>query len=147
MKLTSAQLERFLAHVSPEPNSGCWLWTGSVHEKGYGRCTVKGSPTIVAHRISYQEFVGDIPDGYQIDHLCKVTSCVNPSHLEAVLPYENNLRSNSFSAKNIRKTHCLRGHELSGDNLVASKNGWRICKTCHRIKCFNRRRLKAVGNV
>ncbi len=72
-----------------EPNSGCWLWAGFIHPKnGYGSYRMNGR-TCGAHRASYELHVGPIPDGYDLDHLCRVRSCVNPSHLEPVTRREN----------------------------------------------------------
>lgn len=75
-------IERFWDRVSPEPNSGCWLWTGSADRKGYGNFSEKGKATR-AHRWSYQHFVGPIPTDFFVCHRCDVPSCVNPDHLYA----------------------------------------------------------------
>jgi hypothetical protein len=77
--------------------------------------------------------VGPIPEGKQLDHLCRNRACINPEHLEPVTAKENILRGESFSAKNARKTHCIHGHELSGDNLRILKHG-RVCLECRRTK-------------
>lgn len=71
----------------------CWIWTGAKNPKGYGSVSngKKGSSAL-AHRKSYMLTVGPIPNGYEIDHLCENTSCVNPEHLEAVTPEEHRLR-------------------------------------------------------
>lgn len=84
----------------PEPNSGCWLWLGRLR-RGYGRFARTG-----CHRYAYRKLVGAIPDGLQIDHLCRTTCCVNPAHLEAVTQRENTLRGEGVSARNARKAHC-----------------------------------------
>jgi len=84
----------FLSKISPEPNSGCWLWTGCCEEKGYAtiyKDNWKGHRP--AHRFSYETFVGPIPHGLHIDHKCRVRCCVNPDHLEPVTVAENNRRS------------------------------------------------------
>ena len=76
---------RFWKHVSPEPNSGCWLWAGeNTGEKGYGRIRTSGRNRMCAHRLSYEMHKGAIPEGLQIDHLCRTEECCNPDHLEAV---------------------------------------------------------------
>jgi hypothetical protein len=90
--------------------------------------------------------VGAIPDDLQIDHLCRVTQCVNPDHLEAVTARENGRRSDNISSLNARKTHCKRGHPFDGDNLrISSTTGERICRECIRTKGRERhRRIHSV---
>lgn len=114
--------------------AGCWRWTASIDAYGYGRITNRP-----AHRVSYEVHVGPIPDGLQLDHLCRVRSCVNPNHLEPVTLYENLMRSEGPSAINSRKTHCKRGHPLTRDNLVEISPR-RICKTCKVEREIERRR-------
>lgn len=76
-------LERFFRQVSPEPNSGCWLWVGrSIDPKGYGMISHDGTQT-AAHRYSYERFIGPIPNGMSICHRCDMPACVNPDHLFA----------------------------------------------------------------
>lgn len=60
--------------------SGCWIWTGALDRKGYGAIFYKGRSQ-GAHRVSYQEYIGDIPHGLVIRHQCDNPSCVNPNHL------------------------------------------------------------------
>jgi hypothetical protein len=74
--------DRFIQKYVPEPNTGCWLWTGYVDRHGYGQ--FKGAKQGSAHRWSYEYHAGPIPEGLQLDHLCRVRSCVNPAHLEPV---------------------------------------------------------------
>jgi HNH endonuclease len=81
---------RFWELVSPEPTSGCWLWTGKTWN-GYGKFIV-GGRTMAAHRYAYELFSGPIPDGLELDHVCRVRSCVNPAHLEACTHRENTNR-------------------------------------------------------
>jgi hypothetical protein len=124
---------RLAAKVVPH-SSGCHLWTGATTPKGYGKIRVKqGGRTkwFAPHRVAYRLAKGEIPEGYEIDHLCRNRACCNPQHLEAVSKQENNRRSNSWSAKNARATECRRGHPLSGDNLL-KRVGRRECKACHR---------------
>jgi hypothetical protein len=69
----------------PEPNSGCWLWTGGFDDRGhpfkpYGRIWVRGS-SIVAHRASWLTYRGKIPDGMLVCHKCDTPLCINPDHL------------------------------------------------------------------
>jgi hypothetical protein len=82
-KIRASLEERFHIKVSPEPNTGCWLWTGATKELGYGVIGRgrRGQGTEKAHRVSWRLHYGDIPDGQCVCHRCDVPSCVNPEHL------------------------------------------------------------------
>lgn len=107
-------------------DTGCWEWQGTVTSSGYAK-----SAGVFVHRLMYESHVAPIPDGYEVDHLCRNTSCVNPAHLEAVTPKVNKLRSTSPWANNARKTHCDNGHAFTPDNIYVWQNR-RHCKTCKR---------------
>lgn len=111
--------------------SDCWMWTGATRRQ-YGVFSLSHTKAVPAHRYSYELVIGPIPEGLELDHLCKNKTCVNPYHLEPVTHWENGLRSNQISAVNYRKTHCPKGHPLSGDNLVPCEKakGHRKCRTC-----------------
>ena len=133
---------RFWSKV--EKTESCWLWTGPTDE-GYGRFFTQRERGGRAHRWSYEHHVGPIPDGLQIDHLCRVRRCVRPDHLEAVTQTENVRRGESFAVEHAQRTHCVKGHELSGDNLATGSKGRRICRECSRIRNREyRARLKAA---
>jgi hypothetical protein len=142
-------MRRFVSKISPEPMSGCWLWTGAIGDKGCGGFGVSEAGkkrTLLAHRISWAAFVGPIPTGLQLDHKCRVRCCVNPDHLEPVTPRENQRRGNAPSGLNARRTHCVHGHELSGANLyVRPDNGNRCCVECgRRRKSLNKEKVNAT---
>lgn len=108
-----------------EDENGCWLWTGASNVKGYGKHGQK-----MAHRVVYELLVEPIPAGLQIDHLCRVRSCVNPRHLQPVTPRVNTLRGFGPCGVHARKTHCPSGHAYEGDNLYLSPQGFRRCRSC-----------------
>ncbi|MGW7630513.1 HNH endonuclease signature motif containing protein [Streptomyces griseoincarnatus] len=102
----------------------CWIWTGGNNGK-YGKLGRQ-----YAHRAAYEAAKGAIPEGLQIDHLCRNTLCVNPDHLEAVTGRTNLLRSRGFVARQAAQTHCIHGHPLSGPNLYVDNRGRRHCREC-----------------
>lgn len=130
-RMTTEEFAFFESRIMPEPNSGCWLWMGTLTTKQYGSMVRKRDGKWVrAHRWSYEHFKGPIPEGLVIDHLCRVPCCVNPDHLEMVTNKINSLRGVSFVAVNARKTHCKRGHEFTSDNTLVTALGNRNCKIC-----------------
>ncbi len=124
-------LARFMAKVNKTET--CWLWTACVGADGYGYFWVGGRPTgrmESAHRISYGLFVGEIPNGLQIDHLCRVRECVRPDHMEVVTSYENWLRGEQEGASSARTGICKHGHS----NWTRLTSGRLRCVECHRIR-------------
>lgn len=121
--------QRFDAKIDKLP-SGHWIWRGSTDGEGrYGSFQFEGRVQR-AHRVAWMMFRGPIPTGLKIDHLCRVTLCVNPDHLQPVTLAENILRGNSPTAINAAKTHCIRGHEFNAENTRISNMGGRYCGTC-----------------
>lgn len=123
-------MERFWSKVQIEDWLDCWLWTACRLPTGYGRFFYEGRDQN-AHRVAYQLMVGPIPHKYEVDHLCRVTSCVNPLHLEAVTSSENKRRGLTGKVNNpqTKKTHCPRGHSYADKR---TSQGKRICLTCRR---------------
>lgn len=122
-----------------ERTATCWLWTGYVKDNGYGSLTIDGR-TQYAHRLVYAETVGPIPEGAELDHLCRVRHCVNPEHLEPVSKAENCYRGASIPGQRHRQTHCQHGHEFTPENTAISKRGHRRCRRCDAARA---RRVRA----
>lgn len=125
---------RFRAKINvvTDPNE-CWLWTATLNSDGYGQFWT-GEAVVKAHRWAYEHWIGPIPEGRELDHLCRVASCVNPAHLQPVTHHENVLRGNAPAARQARQTHCKRGHVLAGDNLLVDARGHRRCRACDRLR-------------
>lgn len=117
----------------------CWIWAGALHV-GYGVIGLRGEDqerfggrhTVEGHRVLYTLEVGPIPEGMTLDHLCRVTACARPSHLDPVPIGENVRRGTGIFVRNSRKTHCVNGHEFTPENtrLRTRPEGGRICRTC-----------------
>lgn len=125
--------ERFEAKT--QRTDTCWLWSGRLKD-GYGQLSVNGRTT-GAHRFAYERFVGPIPEGLVIDHLCRVRNCVNPGHMEPVTLAENIRRGETGKYLKDR-THCPRGHEYTEANTYITKPGTRGCRACAREKSRER---------
>jgi len=114
---------------------GCWEWQGG-HGRvpwNYGEVIVQGRRWRV-HRLTYTLAKGPIPKGLFVCHACDNPPCCNPKHLW-VGSQGQNIRDARSKNRHYRgaKTHCRRGHPLSGDNLRVSRLGFRNCKACSRI--------------
>ena len=137
-------LYRFLQKIWID-DAGCWLWTASMDRHKYGQFRERPGRMVLAHRWGYEHLVGPIPNGLCLDHLCRITWCVNPEHLEPVTMKTNINRglpplvSGRFHAD---KTHCAKGHPFSEENtrvewrkLESGRMGiHRQCRECSRKK-------------
>lgn len=129
--------DRIIAGTIVDENN-CWIWQLAVDEDGYGQMMIGAWQTgkvrcARAYRVAYEEFVGDVPEGLELDHLCRVTRCCNPAHLEAVTHRINAQRGDQGKWQKV-KTHCPKGHPYSGDNLVVHESApnHRRCRACMR---------------
>ena len=140
--------ERFWDKVTIAGPDDCWVWTAGQKSNGYGSFAV-GSRTdgsrrqVSAHRFAYEASVGPIPDGLELDHLCRVPLCVNPGHLEPVTHRENMRRGNTgqeMARLQRVKTHCPQGHPYDTENTLRS-GGQRHCRACRQEarRTYNRR--------
>lgn len=134
-------IELFASHVEFSP-TGCWNWTASTNEQGYGQFTLNGVK-IGAHRAGWILLVGELEPWQQIDHLCRNHHCVSPDHLEPVTCRENLLRGDTHAARNNAKTEYIHGHQFTSDNIIwkRSQNGRpkRVCRECNRQDLARRR--------
>lgn len=112
-------------------DNGCWVFTGALTGHGYGHVRVgrRGEGMKSTHRAMYEHHVGPIPEGLELDHLCRNRACCNPAHLEPVTTGENIRRGNT-GKKERDKTHCPAGHAYAGANLFVTKAGHRVCRAC-----------------
>lgn len=137
--------ERFWEKVALPDENGCMRWMAGKFPAGYGLIRVGTNQG--AHRVSYELLVGPIPEGLQIDHLCRVRDCVAPDHLEPVTGQENTRRgilSERRGAHERAKTHCRNGHPFIPENLVNRSRPGRDCKICHRLREERKRRAAGI---
>lgn len=119
----------------------CWIWIGYRNRDGYGIFRLNGF-SMLSHKVAYQAFVGAVPSGLELDHLCRVRACANPSHLETVTHLENTRRGECGYRK--LWTHCIHGHQFTEANTYITPDGKRACREC-RVRAqaeFRRRNAK-----
>jgi len=127
--------ERFWDKCIPEPNSGCWLWTGHCGKWGHGRFRVSqpSRRMVSAYRFAYEARNGVVADNLVVDHLCKTPQCCNPAHLEPVSNAVNVMRGDGFGPRNAAATHCVNGHPFDQSN-TRNRNGHRKCGQCEAAR-------------
>ena len=157
-----------MERVDRRADDECWPWLGYVMDNGYGKLTHKEEWSLLAHRLVYRFEVGPIPDGLDIDHLCRNRACVNPAHMQPVTRKQNLDRSPLVALRreqqkrakqerrekhlatsnwNKFKTHCPQGHPYDEENTYYRANGSRQCRACGREQALARyyRRKGVVG--
>jgi hypothetical protein len=135
--LDERALARFVAKIQCDDATGCWLWTGALASHGYGNFGVAMGTTRYAHRLAYEQWRDAIPRGLVIDHLCRVRRCVNPWHMDVVSNRENILRGNGPAVQRARhrnQVRCVRGHDITGENVWRDARGYRHCRLCFRAR-------------
>lgn len=140
-------LARFMSKIEVQPN-GCWHWKGKLSQGGYGYFWLDGKMRL-AHRVAYEHFIGSIPEGHEVDHLCHTRdssclggvcqhrACVFWGDLEAVTEHENVMRSRGVAAANAAKAACDQGHPFTEENTYFDSRGDRGCRTCQRRRVKN----------
>jgi hypothetical protein len=126
-----------------EKTGNCWVWTGAISTAGYGTAWDREEwRKVLVHRVVFERDRGPIPEGLQLDHLCRNTACCNPFHLEPVTVRENVVRG--LQARG-RWDRCSHGHKMEGDNLHIGPGGRRVCRACRRDianRFYQRRRAQ-----
>lgn len=112
----------------------CLIWTGAVDSRGGGYGVIGNrdfGDTRVrrVHRVMYELFNG--PTDSELDHLCRISRCASPAHLEEVTHAEN-VRRGDNGIHNRIKTHCAQGHAYDEANTQWRPGGGRNCRQCHR---------------
>lgn len=139
-----------VAHITArtvKTESGCWEWLQRRNEHGYGEVNLSNYRTKLVHVLMYENTVGPVPDGLELDHTCRNRACCNPDHLEPVTHLTNidrgvlRERCAEYWAS---RTHCVNGHEYTAENTYIRPDGRRRCRSCNRE--WARRRKMAVAS-
>lgn len=149
-------MDRFMEKISPEPNTGCWLWASAVMSRGCGAIRINGKQCI-ASRVAWELFRGPIPVGHFVCHSCDngTIGCCNPDHLWTGTPQDNMddmSRKGRGNNGHKKKTHCPRGHEYNAENTVYARDSRRRglsrqCRTCANASSLRRWRAKQASSI
>lgn len=146
-KPTTPAIDRLMPRIYEGETSHdelpCWLFRGSHNPQGYGQIGKgrRGEGQQLTHRVTYTYFRADVPEGLDLDHLCRVRGCCNPWHLEPVTRRVNNLRAVGLGKSNLKKTHCPYGHAYDEANTYRAPGtpNSRMCRACSRLRARARR--------
>lgn len=139
--------DNFLKRFAQGEVNECWEWKGAFFVNGYGKMTPKNGIQFLAHRISYIYFVGEIPKGLVIDHLCENRKCVNPKHLEPTTMVDNIQRTFDRGKPRPNKLRiggtCLKGgHKIESDlDIIHYSYGGNYCRKCRELRLKHKRVL------
>lgn len=145
-KSRSGVLARLLPQVRVDRETGCWNWGGYITPAGYGQCFDGTHRNAFAHRVFYEQLIGAVPPGGELDHLCRNTKCCNPTHLEPVTQTENVLRGVGFAGIQAATTECPKGHPYDAENTYwrPDRKG-RDCRKCRATRGSKGRRSGGVA--
>lgn len=130
----------WLAERVKVDDNGCWLWVKSLDDKGYGTQAKVDGRRLRPHQLAWELLVGPIPEGLELDHLCRVRRCCCVDHLEPVT-HKVNLSRGDYALR----THCPQGHPYDEANTYINPRGARECRTCRaeRVRAFKAKRKAA----
>ena len=140
-------MDRLISKIVLDEND-CWLWTGGTYGPGYGKITVESNRARSCHLLTYEHFRGSVPQGQELDHLCRVRRCANPWHLEAVTHRENTLRGVAPHILLHNAARCKRGHSLIEHGEPHGPSGTRrrcrLCRNARRRRIYAERKSLAA---
>lgn len=134
----------FWAKVDKDAPNGCWQWMKPSNQ-GYADFRFNHH-RILVHRFAYELLIGEIPKGFELDHLCRNILCVNPDHLEAVTHRDNIRRGNlhNIGSYQRQKTHCPHGHPYNNQNTYRRADGYRRCRICRLLSDRKQRQKRDI---